>query len=1062
MSSADAHTQVDQDSDPILGAAQIGPQHAAGARAATMAGWLTALAAADERRKQALRDAGPRPERDPAVAETTERLRADYRRILLERPAEAVAQGLDRHLWMRCVYSTIELYRRKVRKARDFLNQSAASTRGRAQDEAARDSLRRAAAGLASALDEASRFYEDLLAELQRLGGVPLRLRPPADRPAAAAPAAPGIRILGTASAARAAQPAQPPPPSAPDNGSGVASDFAAAGAQLEAVGGEEGSPGPPADAIRGLCASCLICLGDIERYRTSLTPGRPADEAACAAAEACYWQAQRLAPGLGNPHNQLAVLATYRSDSLRALAGYMRAILSPSPFLPTARDNLERLCRAQLGERPPPPPPRADPGADAWAAETAHLHAGFCRLHAALWIRPLTEDGQRLSVQAAHVLARMRALARAGQLDPQQLECLVIIAIGALCLPPYDADDGHAAGEAVAAGAGEGEAPVGTGGWDAPVNAAGGDAPRGVAGSRHPSLAEASPPQLALETLASMAIALLPCVQPTAELSTAPSSSAAALAPLLAALTPLLLWACAAPDALRQLAAPLRTQLFAALAQLGNALPQPTTNPPPAGAEPPTPPLTDAHVRWLGFSPIQPALAPLLQAARHGDALTGVLASDTGSLAVAHAAHIHSLLHRMAASNGNGEAGSRLYWHAARRVFSCEPESRGPSRGPQLTIPEGRETSMPVRAVPPPPRCDGAATPDYPGMSLDAHAAMEVERRPTPPNPDLLPPPRQLTGRGFPMPPPPPARPAAQADGRMGGLMTPSELGALTGVSDRATAHPAASFFPPADAADPSLFAPLAPADAAPGVRFLDHPFAPLTQHTNASAGWPAAADGAGAGSLFAGGPCLSAYFGAGVDSRFEVLLEEPSGADPDTVGGGSHMQGALARGMHGCGGDACAHEPRGAPSWEGAGAPGGSFAPATAGPPAGMDAQQMLAFVAGIQAETAAFGEAAAPPHDAIAPRAATPPGAISWYARGGAEPAHDPVGAPAAGSMWGASAADGLAPGAAPSLFGAWPSFSADWPWAPAPPQGAPNPRPWTGPPQAAPSIWGAPLS
>lgn len=1049
-----------------------------------MAGWLAALSAADERRKQALRDAGPRPERDPAVAAATECLRADYRRILVERPAEAQAQGLDRHLWMRCVYSTIELFRRKVRKAQDFLDQSAASTRGRAQDDAARESLRRATAGLAAALDDASRFYEDLLAELQRLGGVPLRLRPPrkpgADR-AASAPAAPSIRILGTASAARAAErhgsPAAPDPPSVPGDGGGVASDFVAAGAQLEAESGEAGHDGPsqPADAIRALCASCLICLGDVERYRATLTPGR-ADEGACAAAEACYWQAQQLAPGLGNPHNQLAVLATYRSDHLRALAGYVRAILSPSPFVPTARDNLERLCRALLADRPPPPPARAEPaaqfGAGAWATETAHLYAGFCRLHAALWLRPAAEDSHRLSVQSSHVLARMRALAGAGQLDAHQLECAVIVAVGALHLPP------HAAGNGTAAA---GEVPAGEAGVDAPRGAAA--APRAVAGGWRPdepsSLAEASPARVALETLALMAIALLPSVQPAAAAAVAGGASGSegcgALSALLAALTPLLLWACGAPGALGQLPAPLRTQLLAGLAELGNALTLPTTELPAAAAELSVPPLTGAHVRWLGFTPIQAALAPLLHAAQHGGAPIGVPASDPAGLAAAHAAHIHLLLRRMA----NGESGRDgkirigLYWHTARRAFSCEPEEMQPPRAPHLAVSSAAEArlpsfasgpgaAMPTRKEPPPPsRCVVESTAGV-GPSHSAAVHVQLERRPTPPNPDSLPPPRQLTGRGFPMPPPPPARPqpAAEGERRMGGLMTPSEIGGLTGWGDRTTLQPAAGF-PPTNAPDPALFAPVA--ESSPGVRILDHPFAPLPQHTGAAAGsgWPG--EGHVAADRLASEPGLSAFFGGEVDPRFEVLLEDPGAS----AGGAARarLPGASAGGFHGRGGAACTYEPRDAPAGGCAGALNGSLAPGSAEPPAGLDAHQMLAFVAGIQAEAAAFGGPAvtAPPPDTSAPPAPAPPNALGWYTHGGtsvAEPAHA-FGAQAAGSTWGASATDGLPPAAAPSPFSAWPSFSADWPWG-SPPQRAPSPRPWTGSLPGASSIWGAPLS
>ena len=145
---------------------------------------LRQLDVADERLKSAIRRAGSRPERDPAVAAATTELRSQYRRLLIEHSEGAQAQGVDRHMWMRCFYANIELFRRKARKAKDHLRQRRAGG-GREglppdpQDEAARESLRRASAGLAKTLDEARSFYEALVSELGRLGGVQLgRLLP--------------------------------------------------------------------------------------------------------------------------------------------------------------------------------------------------------------------------------------------------------------------------------------------------------------------------------------------------------------------------------------------------------------------------------------------------------------------------------------------------------------------------------------------------------------------------------------------------------------------------------------------------------------------------------------------------------------------------------------------------------------------------------------------------------------------------------------------------------------------------------------------------------------------
>ena len=57
--------------------------------------------------------------------------------------------------------------------------------------------------------------------------------------------------------------------------------------------------------------------------------------------AERHYVKALRLVPSNGNPHNQLAVIATYGRDALSAAYFYCRAILVETPF-PTAEGNLK------------------------------------------------------------------------------------------------------------------------------------------------------------------------------------------------------------------------------------------------------------------------------------------------------------------------------------------------------------------------------------------------------------------------------------------------------------------------------------------------------------------------------------------------------------------------------------------------------------------------------------------------------------------------------------------------------------------------------------------------
>nr|POF17211.1 protein smg7 [Quercus suber] len=58
------------------------------------------------------------------------------------------------------------------------------------------------------------------------------------------------------------------------------------------------------------------------------------------AAASSYYLQAASLWPSSGNPHHQLAILASYLGDELAAVYRYFRSLAVDSPFS-TARDNL-------------------------------------------------------------------------------------------------------------------------------------------------------------------------------------------------------------------------------------------------------------------------------------------------------------------------------------------------------------------------------------------------------------------------------------------------------------------------------------------------------------------------------------------------------------------------------------------------------------------------------------------------------------------------------------------------------------------------------------------------
>ncbi|GJW98629.1 SMG7-like protein [Tanacetum coccineum] len=94
-------------------------------------------------------------------------------------------------------------------------------------------------------------------------------------------------------------------------------------------------------DVKKGLlsCHRCFIYLGDLARYKGLYGEGasNPRDFATAAS---YYKQAATLWPSSGNPHHQLAILASYSGDVLLTAYLYFRSLAVDTPFT-TARDNL-------------------------------------------------------------------------------------------------------------------------------------------------------------------------------------------------------------------------------------------------------------------------------------------------------------------------------------------------------------------------------------------------------------------------------------------------------------------------------------------------------------------------------------------------------------------------------------------------------------------------------------------------------------------------------------------------------------------------------------------------
>ncbi|KAF1316455.1 Nonsense-mediated mrna decay protein, partial [Globisporangium splendens] len=197
-------------------------------------------------------------------------------------PAFAASKEIEQALWKPCFYKRIEDFRRRIRKYA-----SAPSN-----DRSVREHFARVSTEFQQFLSESSAFYEHL-------------------RDAYAA----------WLSANRVSR---------------IASNHAPSFASNPPAGTAQ-------DAIprcRQSLHRCFIFLGDLARYRELHSQKAKKN---FAAAESFYYKALALLPENGNPHNQLAVLATYVEAETVAVYRYCRSLLIAQPFA-TAEENLALL----------------------------------------------------------------------------------------------------------------------------------------------------------------------------------------------------------------------------------------------------------------------------------------------------------------------------------------------------------------------------------------------------------------------------------------------------------------------------------------------------------------------------------------------------------------------------------------------------------------------------------------------------------------------------------------------------------------------------------------------
>jgi len=218
----------------------------------------------------------------PELCSLRAKLRDEYTNVLLSDYELSKSKDVEGGLWKSVFYKPIEELRKRIKKAYE-------------SGPSGQQLLDKATTTLLKFIEEAVAFYKHLILRLQasyKDVGVKMDLPNGATRP-------PLLHGSGTSK-----------------------------------------SVDPSASVARS-----LLFLGDLSRYSALYSTGLGTNMRSVnwALAAKHYREASRVFPDGGQPHNQLAVLATYAEDEIGAVYHYARALATEFPFL-TARENLVLL----------------------------------------------------------------------------------------------------------------------------------------------------------------------------------------------------------------------------------------------------------------------------------------------------------------------------------------------------------------------------------------------------------------------------------------------------------------------------------------------------------------------------------------------------------------------------------------------------------------------------------------------------------------------------------------------------------------------------------------------
>lgn len=252
----------------------------------------------NQEREQALKTLlKSRPSESRDVQALRGEIKAAYSEILGMDPFFCASKDVELLLWKNCYYKRIEDFRKRLRK---YAHLAASLERSKAFE--AQEHLHGICQAFARFLGEATDFYASLLRRFEAMHHQYAKSGPGG----------------GGSDSGRS-------------NSSGSAGGAGS--------GGEQRRSGLMKLVVLSI-NRCLIFLGDLARYRELHGENSVKD---WSSAERFYHQALAVLPTSGNPHNQLAVVATYTDAECVSVYRYCRSLMIESPFQ-TAHENLMLL----------------------------------------------------------------------------------------------------------------------------------------------------------------------------------------------------------------------------------------------------------------------------------------------------------------------------------------------------------------------------------------------------------------------------------------------------------------------------------------------------------------------------------------------------------------------------------------------------------------------------------------------------------------------------------------------------------------------------------------------